>query len=44
MLAEFCSQEENWVVENSRRNFFVTFALVADMDEAMINAHLELVW
>ncbi len=43
MLAEFGSQEEYWVIENSGRDVVVAFALVADMDETMINAHLELI-
>ena len=31
------------MVENSGRYVVVAFALVANMDEAMINAHLELI-
>lgn len=32
------------MIENSGRDVVVTFALVADMNEAMIDAHLELIW
>jgi hypothetical protein len=43
MLAKLGGKEKNWVGEDGGWNVVVPFALVADMDEAMIYAHLELV-
>jgi len=43
MLAKFGGKEKNRVGEDGGRNVVVSFALVADMDETMIYAHLELV-
>jgi hypothetical protein len=43
MLAKFGGKEKNRVGEDGGWNVVVPFALVADMDETMIYAHLELV-
>jgi hypothetical protein len=43
MLAKFGGKEKNWVGEDAGRNIVVPFTLVADMDETMIYAHLQLV-
>lgn len=41
MLAKLGSKEENRVGEDGRRDVVVPLALVTDMDETMIYAHLE---
>ena len=43
MLTKFGGKEENRVGEDGGWNVVVPFTLVADMDETMIYAHLELV-
>ena len=43
MLAKFGGKEKNRVGEDGLWNVVVPFALVADMDETMIYAHLELI-
>ena len=43
MLAKFGGKEKDRVGEDGGWNVVVPFALVADMDETMIYAHLELV-
>jgi hypothetical protein len=43
MLAEFSGKEKNRVREDGGWNVVVPFTLVADMDETMIYAHLELI-
>jgi hypothetical protein len=43
MLAKFGGEEKNRMGEDGGWNVVVPFALVADMDETMIYAHLELV-
>jgi hypothetical protein len=43
MLTKFGGKEKNWVGENGGWNVVVPFALVADMDETMVYAHLEFV-
>ncbi len=43
MLAKFGGKEKNRVGEDGGWNVIVPFALVADMDETMIYAHLEFV-
>jgi len=43
MLAKFGGKEKNWVGEDGVWYVVVPFALVPDMDETMIYAHLELV-
>jgi hypothetical protein len=42
-LAKLCGKEENRVGEDGRWNIVVPFALVTNMDETMIYAHLEFV-
>lgn len=44
MLAKLGGKEENWVREDGRWDIFMPFALVADMNETMIYAHLEFIW
>lgn len=43
MLAKFGGKEKNRVGEDGGWNVIVPFALVSDMDETMVYAHLELV-
>jgi hypothetical protein len=43
MLAKFGGKEKNRMGEDGGWHVVVSFALVADMDETMIYAHLELV-
>lgn len=43
MLAKFGGKEKNRMGEDGGWNVVVPFALVADMDETMIYAHLKLV-
>jgi hypothetical protein len=43
MLTKFGGKEKNRVGEDGGWNVVVPFALVADMDETMIYAHLEFV-
>ena len=43
MLAKFAGKEKNRVRKDCGRNVIVSFALVADMDETMIYAHLEFI-
>ncbi len=43
MLAKLGGEKENRVGEDGRWNVVVPFALVTDMDETMIYAHLEFV-
>ena len=43
MLAKFGGKKKNRMGEDGRWNIVVPFALVTDMDETMIYAHLELV-
>lgn len=42
-MAKLGGKKENWVGEDCRWNVVVAFALVTDMDETVIYAHLELV-
>ena len=40
-LTECCCQTEHGVIPDFVRNVFVAFPLVTDMDESVINTHLE---
>ena len=44
MLAKLGGKEENWVREDGGWDIIMPFALVADMNETMIYAHLEFIW
>lgn len=41
MDSEFCGELEDGVGGNVRGDVIVSFALIADVDEAVINAHFE---
>jgi hypothetical protein len=43
VLAKLCGKEENWVREDDMWDVVVPFALVTDMDETVIYAHLEFI-
>jgi hypothetical protein len=43
VLAKLGSEEKNRVGEDGRRDVVVPLALVTDMDETMIYAHLEFI-
>jgi hypothetical protein len=43
MLAKFGGKQEDGMGQDGRWNVIMTFALIANMDETVIYAHLELV-